>query len=91
MKKSLSIKTINGKQYAYLNFRRNGKLESQYVGPVTGAAFKRYLMRLMKESEFALIEKAKRENFKNGLPIAYGENGKLCREYLNGAVEEVEL
>lgn len=87
MRKTLSKKIIKGKEYFYLSYRKKGKLVSEYLGSSSSTKFKKYLYSLLKEPISLGYEKAKIENFKNGFPVCYVEDGYLVYEYKNGSSE----
>lgn len=84
MKKTISHKVIHGKDYYYLNFRKNGVLHSEYLGKPDGPKFKRYLLHLISEKADAPRQLASRQAFNAGVPVVYVENNLLVYEYKNG-------
>jgi hypothetical protein len=84
MKKTISHKVIHGKDYYYLNYRKNGRLHSDYLGKADGPLFKKYLLSLISEKADAPRQLASREAFKAGVPVVYVENNLLIYEYKNG-------
>ncbi len=87
MKKTLTKKKINGCDYYYLCYRKDGKVVSQYLGTSSSAKYKKYLYSLTHKASKYGFEKVRQNNFKNGIPIAYVEDGYLIYEYKNGAKE----
>lgn len=87
MRKTLSKKIIKGKEYFYLSYRKKGKLVSEYLGSSSSTKFKKYLYSLLREPNSFGYEKAKIENFKNGFPVCFIEDGYLVYEYKNGSCE----
>lgn len=87
MKKTLSIKKIKGHEYYYLTYRKDGKLVSQYLGNSSSIKYKKYLYLLTSKASRFGLDQVRQKNFKNGIPVAYVEDGYLVYEYKNGAQE----
>lgn len=87
MKKTLTKKMINGHEYYYLSYRKGNKVVSQYLGNSSSTKYKKYLFSLTNKASRYGLEKVKQKNFKNGIPVAYVEDGYLVYEYRNGTQE----
>lgn len=87
MKKTLTKKKINGHDYYYLSYRKGDKVVSQYLGTSSSTKYKKYLYALTNQASRYGLEKVKQYNFKNGIPVAYVEDGYLVYEYSNGTQE----
>jgi hypothetical protein len=84
VKKTISHKRIKGRDYYYLNYRKNGIFMSEYLGKVDSPRFKRFLLKLISDQPSSAEKFARSQNFKAGVPIAYVEGGILTLEYKNG-------
>ncbi len=87
MKKTLTRKKINGHYYYYLSHREGDKVVSEYLGSSSSTKYKKYLYALTHKASKYGLEKVRQNNFKNGIPVAYVEDGYLIYEYSNGAKE----
>lgn len=90
MKKTLTKKVINGKEYFYLVYRKKGSLKSEYLGDASSVKYKKYLFSLVKESGAYGLDKARKKNHAAGVPVVYVENGFLVDEYRNGVKEYLD-
>jgi len=90
MKKTLTKKVINGKEYFYLVYRKKNALKSEYLGDSSSVKYKKYLFSLIKESDSAGLEKARKKNHAAGVPVVYVEDGFLVDEYRNGTKEYLD-
>lgn len=87
MKKTLTRKKIKGHDYYYLTYRKEGKLITKYLGNSSSIKYKKYLYLLTSKASLYGLNKVRTKNFKNGVPVAYVEDGYLVYEYKNGAKE----
>ena len=87
MKKTLVKKTIKGRGYYYLVYRRGKRLVNVYLGRADSKKYKNYLVQLTQEGATFAFDKAKHKNFAKGCPIVYSEDGFLVYEYRSGARE----
>lgn len=90
MKKTLSKKTIQGREYFYLAYRVKGKLVSKYLGTIDSPKYKKYLLNLTKSGAGYGLRRARIDNWKAGTPIAYVEDAYLVLEYKNGVKEYLD-
>ena len=60
---------------------------SEYLGTSSSTKYKKYLYALTHKASKYGLEKVRQNNFKNGIPVAYVEDGYLIYEYSNGSKE----
>ncbi|MCQ2772321.1 MAG: hypothetical protein MJ238_03490 [Bacilli bacterium] len=90
MKKSLTKKTIQGREYFYLCYRTKGKLTTKYLGTVDSPKYKKYLLSLTKSGATYGLRRSRIDNWKAGVPIAYIEDSYIVLEYKNGVKEYLD-